>query len=164
MRNQLGSQARRRSAVIAVAMIGLAACGGSDDTPIAIADDAPVAVAEDTPTTADAAVEAPAFGLVSPQQALELSGDADTTVIDVRTPEEFAEGHLAGAVNINVEGSGFEDAVADLDEDAPVLVYCRTGRRSANAITTMQDLGFTELYDLDGGIVSWTHVGLPTER
>ena len=89
---------------------------------------------------------------------------AGLVVLDVRTPEEFAESHLAGAININVEGSGFEDAVGDLDEDAPVFVYCRSGRRSANAITIMQDLGFAELYDLDGGITSWAHAGLPTER
>jgi rhodanese-related sulfurtransferase len=85
-------------------------------------------------------------------------------VLDVRTPEEFAESRLAGAININVEGPGFEEAVGDLDEGAPVFVYCRTGRRAATAITIMQDLGFTDLYDLDGGIVSWTHAGLPTER
>ncbi len=89
---------------------------------------------------------------------------AGLVVLDVRTPEEFAESHLAGAININVEGPGFEDAVSDLDENAPVFVYCRTGRRSANAITIMQDLGFADLYDLDGGIVSWAHAGLPTER
>ena len=89
---------------------------------------------------------------------------AGLVVLDVRTPEEFAESHLAGAININVEGSGFEEAVADMDEGAPVFVYCRTGRRSANAIGIMQDLGFTDLYDLDGGIVSWTHAGLPTEN
>ncbi len=89
---------------------------------------------------------------------------ADLVVLDVRTPEEFAESHLAGAININVEGTGFEDAVGAIDEDVPVVVYCRTGRRSANAIRIMQDLGFTELYDLDGGIVDWIHAGLPTEN
>jgi rhodanese-related sulfurtransferase len=89
---------------------------------------------------------------------------ADLVVLDVRTPEEFAESHLAGAININVEGPDFAGSVADLDEDAPVFVYCRTGRRSANAVTIMQDLGFTELYDLDGGIVSWSHAGLPIEN
>lgn len=104
--------------------------------------------------------------LVSPGEAHILLAEppAGLVVLDVRTPEEFAESRLSGAININVEGQGFEDAVSDLDEDAPVLVYCRTGRRSANAITIMQDLGFTELYDLDDGIAGWAHAGLPTER
>jgi rhodanese-related sulfurtransferase len=104
--------------------------------------------------------------LVSPGEAHVLLAEppADLVVLDVRTPEEFAESHLPGAININVEGAGFEDAVGELDEDAPVFVYCRTGSRSANAIKIMQDLGFTELYDLDGGIVDWIHAGLPTEN
>ena len=161
MRNQLGSQARRRSAVIAVAMIGLAACGGSDDTPIAIADDAPVAVAEDTPTTADAAVEAPAFGLVSPRQALELSGDADTTVIDVRTPEEFAEGHIEGATMIDFYSETFADEMAALDPDGTYLLYCRSGNRSGQATALMQQLGFEQVYDLEGGVVAYGGQGLP---
>ena len=110
--------------------------------------------------------DAAVVDLVSPGEAHVLLAEPPPglVVLDVRTPEEYAESHLPGAININVEGAGFEDAVGDLSEDAPVFVYCRTGRRSANAITIMQDLGFSELYNLDGGIVDWIHAGLPTEN
>lgn len=104
--------------------------------------------------------------LVSPGEGHVLLAEAPVglVVLDVRTPAEFAEGHLAGAINVNVEGADFAGGISDLAEDAPVLIYCRTGRRSANAVAIMKDLGFTELYDLDGGIVDWIHAGLPTER
>lgn len=104
--------------------------------------------------------------LVSPGEGHVLLAEppAGLVVLDVRTPEEFAESHLAGAININVEGPDFASSLGNLDEGAPVFVYCRTGRRSANAISIMKDLDFTELYDLDGGIVSWIHAGLPTEN
>jgi rhodanese-related sulfurtransferase len=148
-------------AVVAVALFGLAACGGSDDTPVAIADDPPVPVAEETPTTVDAAVQAPSFGLVSPQQALELSGDADITVIDVRTPEEFAEGHIEGATMIDFYSDTFADEMAALDPDGTYLLYCRSGNRSGQATALMQQLGFDQVYDLDGGVIAYGGAGLP---
>ena len=73
---------------------------------------------------------------------------AITQVIDVRTPEEFAESHVDGAININVESADFGAAIAALDPSATYLVYCRTGRRSAIAAQEMSDTGLTVL---DGG-------------
>lgn len=72
----------------------------------------------------------------------------DTVILDVRTPEEFAEGHLVGAQNIDVSADGFDDEVAQLDTDAPIVVYCRTGNRSAEAVERMEALGFTDLTDV----------------
>ena len=69
-------------------------------------------------------------------------------VIDVRTPEEFAESHVDGAVNINVESAEFGPAIAALDPSVTYLVYCRSGRRSAIAAQQMSDAGLTVL---DGG-------------
>lgn len=66
---------------------------------------------------------------------------AGTVLIDVRTPEEFATGHLEGALNLPVELAGFAEAVADLDPDAEYLVYCRSGRRADVAIEYMTGLG-----------------------
>lgn len=71
-----------------------------------------------------------------------------TQVIDVRTADEFAAGHIAGAINIDVESSGFSAGIATLDPDGVYLVYCHSGRRSAIAAQSMTDSGFTVL---DGG-------------
>ena len=73
-------------------------------------------------------------------------------VIDVRTPDEFAAGHLAGAVNIDVEGPDFDARIAALDTGVTYAVYCRSGRRSAIAAQRMADAGFASVYDLQGGI------------
>ena len=73
-----------------------------------------------------------------------------TRVIDVRTAAEFAEGHVQGATNIDVEATGFADAIASLDESAAYSVYCRSGRRSAIAKDLMEQAGFTDITDLGG--------------
>lgn len=75
---------------------------------------------------------------------------ADTVIVDVRTPEEFASGHLEGAVNINLQSGQFEQEISTLSLDGEYLVYCRSGNRSAQAISIMQGLGFTDLTDLGG--------------
>ncbi|MGV8977731.1 MAG: rhodanese-like domain-containing protein [Cellulomonas sp.] len=80
---------------------------------------------------------------------------ADITVIDVRTPTEFAAGHLAHAVNIDVDGATFDSQVADLAKDGAYFVYCHSGNRSAVATDRMAHLGFTRLYNLLGGVSDW---------
>ncbi len=75
---------------------------------------------------------------------------ADTVVIDVRTPAEFAEGHLDGAVNIDVQGADFDAKVSELPTDGDYVVYCRSGNRSAAAIERMKGLGFTNLVNAGG--------------
>lgn len=84
-------------------------------------------------------------------------------LVDVRTPEEFAKGHLTNAVNINWNGTDFAAQIEKLDKSAPVLVYCHSGRRSADAAAKMRALGFTEVLELDGGIVKWREMRLPEE-
>jgi rhodanese-related sulfurtransferase len=87
---------------------------------------------------------------------------ADAVVLDVRTPAEFAEGHIEGAVNIDVEDpAAFTAAVADLDRTATYAVYCRSGNRSATATAYLVGEGFASVAELDGGIVAWTDAGLP---
>jgi len=70
---------------------------------------------------------------------------ADTVVIDVRTPEEFATGHLTGAVNINWEGAEFMQAIDVLDKSAHYVVYCRSGNRAGQALDMMTSMGFTNV-------------------
>jgi rhodanese-related sulfurtransferase len=69
-------------------------------------------------------------------------------LIDVRTPEEFAGGHLDGALNIDVQSADFDARITELDPAGTYLIYCRSGNRSAAAIETMEGLGFTNLSDL----------------
>ncbi|WP_229841995.1 rhodanese-like domain-containing protein [Pseudolysinimonas yzui] len=76
---------------------------------------------------------------------------ADTIIVDVRTPAEFAEGHLEGAVNIDVQSAEFDALIADLDPDAEYLVYCRSGNRAATAIDRMAAQGFGSLAN-GGGV------------
>lgn len=83
----------------------------------------------------------------------------DTVLLDVRTPAEFAEGHLPGAVNIDVESPDFLQQVSGLDQNKAYAVYCRSANRSKVAMTAMQQLGFTQLYDLAGGINAWKSAG-----
>lgn len=90
--------------------------------------------------------------------------DTSITVLDVRTPMEFAQGHIDRAVNIDFQGSNFEKEVLDLDKDAPIAVYCRSGNRSSQAVKVMEKLGFTNLYDMDGGVIDWAAANKPLFR
>lgn len=81
-------------------------------------------------------------------------------LLDVRTEEEWKEGHLKGAVRADVTEKGFAEAVKKVtDPDKPVLVYCRSGGRSARAAKQLEKLGYEVVYDLKGGITAWKKAG-----
>ncbi len=80
-------------------------------------------------------------------------------ILDVRTPQEYRSGHLFGSINLDFRSTSFADELAGLDRSKPYLVYCRTGVRSGRATALMKSLGFRELYDLAGGIMSWQREG-----
>ncbi|MCF1191444.1 rhodanese-like domain-containing protein [Mangrovimonas sp. AS39] len=84
----------------------------------------------------------------------------DVQLLDVRTPEEFDEGFIAGAQNIDFESETFNEDIQKLDKTKPVILYCRTGGRSARCAKKMIEAGFVKVYDLDGGISAWEHEGL----
>jgi len=86
------------------------------------------------------------------------------TVLDVRTAREFQSGHLAGARNQDVNAAGFEEAVAALDRDQPILLHCQAGGRSRKALAVFQKLGFRNLIHLDDGFAAWEEAGLPVTR
>lgn len=156
---------RRAIALAVLGTIGLAACGGDDDAGVSVVDDgASVAVADAPADSATAGETSPAFGLVTPQQAFDLSGREDITVIDVRTPEEFAEGHIDGATMIDFYADTFGDDIGALDPSGTYLLYCRSGNRSGQAAALMQQLGFEQVYDMDGGVVAYGADGLPLVR
>ena len=87
-----------------------------------------------------------------------------TTILDVRTPAEFAEGHLPGAKLIDVNSSDFMViALKTLPQNKPVAVYCRSGRRSANAARMLTEAGW-RVANLKGGYLAWTAEGKPVEK
>ncbi|MFW2381066.1 MAG: rhodanese-like domain-containing protein [Acidimicrobiales bacterium] len=96
--------------------------------------------------------------------ALQASPPPDLVVLDVRTPEEFSEVHLEGATLVDFYDEDFADQLAALDPDVPYLVYCRSGNRSGQATALMQDLGFADVANVDGGITAWVDAGLPVVR
>ncbi len=121
-------------AFVMLAAIVIAGCGGSSASPAV--------------TKVDAA------------KAVAMLGSR--TVIDVRTPAEYAAGHIAGAQNIDVEAADFGTRIASLDKKAPYLVYCHSGRRSAIAATQMAAAGFTDIVD-GGAMADLVAAGAPTQ-
>lgn len=82
-------------------------------------------------------------------------------IVDVRTPEEFLNGHIANAKNIDWNGEDFDKQIAVLDKTEPVLVYCLSGGRSSSAASKMRNDGFKQVYELDGGMMKWRNANLP---
>lgn len=98
-----------------------------------------------------------AFKNISQQEFVQLQSQPQTIVIDVRTPAEVAEGYIKGAtVFADINGGNFEQVIAGLDKSKTYLVYCRSGKRSARASQEMVDAGFTQVNNLNGGIMDWT--------
>jgi rhodanese-related sulfurtransferase len=102
--------------------------------------------------------------MVDPAQAQTLinqnQGSSAFSILDVRTAEEFASGHLPGAADIDIYQASFQNKVSQLDRHKTYLVYCLTGIRSAQAAQIMLNLGFPAIYDLRGGITQWIQAGM----
>jgi rhodanese-related sulfurtransferase len=101
---------------------------------------------------------------VNAEQFDKLRADKKNVVLDVRTPEEYAEGHIPGAVNIDFNSEDFDKQVAKLDKNKTYLVHCASGGRSARACGKMDKLNFEHLYNLEGGIGAWEKAGKPVEK
>ena len=104
---------------------------------------------------------------VGPEAAAKLLAEGNVAVLDVRTPEEFSMGRIASALNHNIHGDGFLDAVKSLDQSKPYLVHCASGvdgGRSRKAVDSLKAAGATKIYHLDGGIIAWENAGKPTEK
>lgn len=100
-------------------------------------------------------------GCASPPASIELG--ADTVIVDVRTPAEYATGHLDGAINIDFQSPSFDDVVAGLDSEADYVVYCQSGNRSAQAVTVMEDADLA-VRDAGGIDEATKATGLPVVR
>tara|TARA_B100001059_G_scaffold226435_1_gene254780 strand:- start:649 stop:1062 length:414 start_codon:yes stop_codon:yes gene_type:complete len=93
--------------------------------------------------------------LISAEQMLEFVKLNDVQLIDVRTSAEFADGHLKNAKNIDFYSPNFDMQIEALDKSIPVILYCKSGRRSAKCASKLNAKGFSSVYDLDGGIKLW---------
>jgi rhodanese-related sulfurtransferase len=86
-------------------------------------------------------------------------------ILDVRTAEEYKEGHLEGAVLVPVQEKAFvEEVKKSIKPDEPVLVYCRSGGRSAKAVAMLREAGYTKLQELKGGMIAWEEAKQPTKK
>ena len=97
--------------------------------------------------------------LISAEQMLELVKLEEVQLIDVRTPAEFAEGHIENAKNIDFYSNNFDLEIDALDKSIPVILYCKSGRRSAKCVSKLNSKGFKVIYDLQGGINHWGFEG-----
>jgi rhodanese-related sulfurtransferase len=82
-------------------------------------------------------------------------------ILDVRTPEEFASGHIQGAVNIDFNSGDFANEITRLNPSETYAIYCRSGSRSGQAASIMHVAGFHDVSNLNGGVIDWTNDGLP---
>lgn len=116
-------------------------------------------------TTISFFVQAQSVKQLDPQNfEKKIKESKEPILIDVRTPGEFAQGHLANAVLIDIRSDDFKSRVGKLDKSKPVFVYCKAGSRSSSAVDIMKDLGFKEIYDLNGGIAAWQQANKPIEK
>ena len=105
---------------------------------------------------------------VTPEEANALIQDnkdsPNFTIIDVRTPEEYAAGHIEKAMNLDYNSETFRIDINKLEKNKTYLIYCRSGRRSGMALSIMKELGFREVYNMLGGIIEWEAAGLPVVK
>jgi rhodanese-related sulfurtransferase len=101
-------------------------------------------------------------GVLPPKTfAQKIESSQPKVLIDVRTPDEYAQGHIKDAINIDWDGDQFNAETDKLDKSTPVYVYCYAGGRSSSAAKALQKKGFKEVYDLKGGMEAWREAGLP---
>lgn len=128
----------------------LCASSFADDGPAA-----PTTAPTTAPSTQPAGVEK-----IDVERFDALRAEPGQVVLDVRTPGEYAQGHVPGAINVPM-GKTFDEAIAAHDKSKPYLVYCHSGKRSFLATKRMQELGFAHLLNFRGGIAAWEEANKP---
>lgn len=97
---------------------------------------------------------------LSPNQFAEQIKSSNIEILDVRTPAEFADGHIENAINIDFYSESFDQQLSNLDKNKRYALYCRSGQRSGMATDQMKQMGFAQVFNLSGGILDWTATGL----
>ncbi|WP_196895151.1 rhodanese-like domain-containing protein [Aureivirga marina] len=101
---------------------------------------------------------------ITPEQ-LKKDQEEDIQIVDVRTPEEFKEGHVTGAKNINVFDDNFvKEMETQYKKDEPLYLYCRSGARSMKAAKMLKKAGYTKIYNVDGGFLAWKSKNYKIEK
>ena len=116
----------------------------------------------DSEKPASAQTEAATVNEIDVGAFKKLKEEKPGTIVDVRTPSEVASGIVEGAVVIDIYGDDFKGEISKLDKTKPIYVYCKSGGRSSNASKQLLDLGYTQVYNLMGGMTSWKAKGYPT--
>ncbi|MEX2669274.1 rhodanese-like domain-containing protein [Candidatus Uabimicrobium amorphum] len=104
------------------------------------------------------------FENVSAKQAQTIMEDSSVVVLDVRTANEYNDGHIKDALNIDIKSENFMDEMQKLDKDTTYVMHCRSGGRSAMALEKVKDFGFKKIYHMDGGMLEWAENNLPIEK
>lgn len=97
--------------------------------------------------------------MVSPEEMQSLLEMEDIQLVDVRTPEEYKDGYIKHSQNIDFNSPTFDEDISKLDKNKPVILYCRSGGRSAKCSQKLKEAGFIKIYDLEGGITQWKFKG-----
>ncbi len=154
-----------------VVLSGCSAAGGTGNTDsetstaaaapatASVASSATPSTTETPPTSVPDGTTLPAS--MSVEQFAAAIRRPEVITLDVRTPTEYAEGHVTGAKNIDLQAADFSQRIAALDPARSYAIYCRSGKRSDEALRLMQQAGFTSVGDLDGGIIAWQQAGQP---
>lgn len=98
--------------------------------------------------------------VISPDEMQTLLELDDVQIVDVRTPEEYKNGFINNSQNIDFSSPTFDEDITKLDKSKPVILYCKSGGRSAKCAEKLKDAGFVKIYDLEGGITQWKFQGL----
>ena len=99
--------------------------------------------------------------LIASEFQTAMSAESDAQILDVRTIDEFQDGHIEGAINADVNSAAFQQIASDLNKDKTVFVYCLSGARSASAAGMLKEMGFKSIVNLTGGMLAWRSANLP---
>jgi rhodanese-related sulfurtransferase len=154
--------------ILFVLLISNVGCNANNAVPVSptIPSSSPASTDASAPAqTSNPILNTPSVPTIDVQDAYALiqnnQNNPDFIILDVRTPDEFKGGFLAGAINIDYYSPDFKDKIGQLDRNKEYLVYCRSGVRGVASVQIMLGLGFTRVHNLSGGIVQWINAGLP---
>ncbi|WP_035479173.1 rhodanese-like domain-containing protein [Gelidibacter mesophilus] len=103
------------------------------------------------------------INVVTPEEMQALMELEDVQLVDVRTPKERQDGFIKNSQNIDFNSPTFDEDILKLDKNKPVILYCRSGGRSAKCAEKLREAGFVKIYDLQGGITQWSFKGYDVE-
>lgn len=148
-----------RVMLVGFLLSSLVACAGPGVQPQGASPMAPLFQARTAP------VQAQAVTTIQAAEAFDWLSDPNATwlVLDVRTPQEYASGHLENAVLQDFYAADFREQLLNMDRHQPMILYCRSGNRSGQALQMMRELGFKNAYDIRGGIQAWQAAGYPVQ-